>query len=241
VVDIETTPHLAFVWQTFKTTVSPIMLLQESYVLSYSAKWLDEDQTITRGLCDFPSYEKRPEDDKHLIKELIALLDVADVVVGHNINKFDLAVINARALKHGLKRPTPYKVVDTLAAARKFKVPFRSLAGLAELLDLADRKGDAGGLETWIKIIRDRDPKAWKLMLTYNEKDVKVTEQLYYRLRPWITNLPISPGLIYACPDCESGDFTLTRRRTVEGKTIHRCKECDTMFTLTPSGKPKKI
>lgn len=45
VLDIETSPHLAYVWGLFKENIPIDRLIEEGRILCWSAKWLNDKQT----------------------------------------------------------------------------------------------------------------------------------------------------------------------------------------------------
>lgn len=241
--DIETAPHLAHVWNVWKTNVSPEMIGTESYVLTWAAKWLGSKKVTGMSLPQTKSYSKNREDDKALIIELVKLLDEADIVIGHNIRRFDLAIINARCLKHGIKRPTPPAIIDTLEATKSLKFPHKSLKGLAKSLKLDDQKGDPGGISTWMKIITTGDKSAWNALMKYNKLDVTVNEQLYLKLRPFIKNHPVA-NEDGGCPTCGSYDSKMRDKSFMYGglaRKVHECKECSSMYFAFKNGRTKSI
>jgi hypothetical protein len=240
--DIETAPHLAHVWGVWKANVQPEMIGTETYVLSWAGKWLNQKRTISASLPDFKSYAKQPENDKALIQSLVHQLNDADIVVGHNIRRFDLSIINARCLVHGIARPTPAAVIDTLEVAKSFRFPHKSLKGLAKSLNLDSQKGDPGGINTWMDIIRDRDPAAWDRMVKYNRLDVEVNEQLYLKMRPWIKNHPAVEA--FGCPVCGSTEFVKKQKPFHFGgipRQVHSCKDCGGLYFLFNNGRAKSI
>jgi len=124
--------------------------------------------------------------DYSVIEILHAVLSDADILVGHNSDSFDLKKFNTRALKHGLPPIPPKQTIDTLKVARKhFAVTSNKLSYLCQFygLDHKDHSPD------WQKIM-DGCQDELRVMREYNKKDVIVTEQLYYKLRPYMTNHP---------------------------------------------------
>ena len=76
------------------------------------------------------------------------------------------------------------------------------------------------------------DEKAWRAMAKYNRQDVRLTEQLYDRLRPWIWNHPHLARLAdqrAACNKCHDGG-DLERAGTYLAQQIRyqqfRCRRC---------------
>ena len=85
-------------------------------MLSWSAKWLDSNETFSAVLTP---EEALHEDDTRIVKDLWILLDEADVVIAHNGKKFDVPKCNARFIVAGLAPPSFYKQIDTLDIAKK--------------------------------------------------------------------------------------------------------------------------
>ena len=185
--DIETRPSLGYTWGAWQQNV--IEFKEDWSLLSFSAKWFGEKKIYTYALPDFKSYKRDKANDKALIKKLWGFLDEAEIVVAHNGRAFDTRKTNARFLVHGLRPPSPYKIIDTLTVARRyFKFDSNKLDELARQLKLG-RKLPHTGKDLWFKCMQG-DPKAWKLMKRYNENDVKLLEDLYLRLRPYLENHP---------------------------------------------------
>lgn len=200
--DIETAPYMAYVWGAWKQNIGQNQWVKESYIMSFAAKWLDQD--------DIYYEENRKGNDKKIVKSLYDLLDQADIVVAHNGQKFDLPVIIGRGVIHGFTPPSPYFVVDTLLTARKeLRLVSNTLAQLCQRLKLPLKSGHKKypGFELWLGCLRDEDA-AWAEMKDYNIADVVSLEALYLRLRPYMKNHPnvvrTEEGETVACPKCGS-------------------------------------
>ena len=201
--DIETAPKLAYVYQFFKTNISPKQVKEHGYIISYSAIWNDDpdDRVIYN--------ETRTENDTKLVKQLIKLLDKADFVVGHNAEMFDAATINARALVLGLKPPSPYKVIDTYKAAKRyFKFESNSLEYISGVLDIEHKKlahNKFPGYELFIECVRG-NPEAFEENKKYNIWDTLTVRDVYKEMRPWIRNHPnvavFDEVEKHVCPAC---------------------------------------
>lgn len=185
-VDIETAPKQAFVWGMWKQNISPIQLISDWFMLSWRAKWHHSDVIYGAVLTEQDAID---EDDGHILQELWDMLDEADVVVGHNVDKFDAPSINTRFLVNGLTPPSPYKTVDTLKVAkRKFKFSSNRLDYLGEFLGVG-RKMDTGGMELWIECLKGNE-EALQKMYEYNGQDVLLLQEVYTRLLPYIPHHP---------------------------------------------------
>jgi len=213
----------AFVWGKYEQDV--IAYIQEGYMLSWSAKWLDGKQ-ITKGLCD---YRCKPGDDRLLVKELHDLVSQADVLIAHNGDRFDIKKMNTRFIYHGLPPPEPYKSIDTLKVAKdKFAFNSNKLDDLGNFLGVG-RKVKHPGFDLWLGC-EAGDEASWHLMKKYNKQDVLLLERIYLKLRPWITNHPNTAVLsgVSGCPNCGSIHLQSRGQGITKTGTYQRyhCQSC---------------
>jgi rRNA maturation protein Nop10 len=199
--DIETAPKTAWVWKFWKENISPKQLVEDEWIMSFSALWGDSDEIIYE--------ENHNEDDFEIVAKLIRLLDEADIVIGHNVKKFDCATISWRALVAEVPPPSPYKIVDTYSVAKdKFNIPSNSLEYIAMILKVKHKKlahAKFPGFILWRECLAE-NPEAWDEMKVYNCEDTFTVRDVYYAMRPWITNHP-NLGVymeenIPVCPKC---------------------------------------
>jgi DNA polymerase elongation subunit (family B) len=181
-------------------------------MLCYSYKWQTDKRVRVVALPDFPkAYNADPFDDKEMVAGLWNLLNDADIIVAHNGKEFDTRKINARFLKHGMRPPSPYKVVDTLLTARsRFKLNSNSLGDLGHYLGLGE-KAKTGGFDLWFQCMRS-NPVAWNNMRRYAKQDIVLLEKVYYALLPWDNyhpNITLGMGRGLLCPACGSAKVQL--------------------------------
>jgi DNA polymerase elongation subunit (family B) len=227
VLDIETSPNVAYVWRFFKENVGAKQVLQNGTMLSFAAKWLDGDKIFYEDVSN--------QSELKMLKVLFELLDEADIVIAHNGDKFDLPHIQGRGLVLGLKPPSPYKTIDTVKVARdQFNFPSNSLEYLSIVLNLKNKKDGHKkfpGFELWLGVLAN-NPEAWNEMREYNIMDIKALEELYLLMRPWMKNHPnvavFEEAEEMVCPRC--GGHALQRRGfyyTNLGKYQRfRCNDC---------------
>ena len=185
--DIETAPNIGYTWEKYETNV--IEFIQERYMLCFTVKWLGEQKFHTYGLPDFPDYIKDKTSDKALVVKLWDFVNEADVIVAHNVDSFDIKVMNARFIVNGLTPPSPYKTVDTKKEAKKrFSFNSNSLADLGVLFGFGG-KASTGGFKLWKDCMAGL-PVAWKKMKAYNKTDVALLEKIYTKLRGWVKTHP---------------------------------------------------
>lgn len=191
--DIETTPELGYVWGRFKQFLAPVQVAQRSYMLTWSAKWLGEDEVLADAINYHRTPEEgkqyREEDDFEVVSSMWHLLDECDVAIAHNGLRFDFPYLNSRFAYHGLGMPSPYKAVDTCKIAKKyFRFPANSLKELGIYLGINTPKLDTD-FQLWIDCMHGVRG-AWDYMVEYNKFDVKLLEEVYLKLRPYDKSAP---------------------------------------------------
>jgi hypothetical protein len=217
-IDLETAPHLAYVWQKWETDV--IDFKTYGYLLCYAYKWLGEKDIKSVGL-NTNTYSQ-------MVKSLHKLFDEADVIVAHNGDSFDIKMANQYFIELGLLPPSTYKTIDTKKLAKeKFRFVSNKLDDLGDYLGLG-RKINTGGFELWKGCMKG-DRQSWKKMLEYNRRDVELLEKVYLRLRPWCKhpNFNIKKG-VNKCPVCQSSRLQsrgLQLNQTTRYKR-YQCQDC---------------
>lgn len=203
--DLETSPELGYVWGRFKQFLAPVQVKQRSFLLTWSAKWLGEEEVMADAIShhrprfyavddeDGAYVEERgdysEEDDFEVVSSIWHLLDECDVAIAHNGNRFDFPYLNSRFVYHGLGMPSPFKQVDTCRIAKKhFRFASNSLKELGIFLGIETPKLDTT-FQLWIDCMHGKQ-EAWDYMLEYNVFDVKLLEEVYYRLRHYDKSAP---------------------------------------------------
>lgn len=227
--DIENSPSLGYAWGKYEQNI--IDFKKDWYLLSFAWKWVGEDIVHVKGLIDYPNYARDKENDKQLAKALWDVLDQADIVIGHNVDRFDIRKINTRFLAHGMPPPSPYKTVDTLKIAKKyFRFDSNHLTDLGRCLGVG-RKLAHTGFDLWLGCMGG-DVASWRLMKKYNVRDVVLLEKVYYLLRSWAGNHPnVNKGDV-GCPKCGSKEiqkrgFSYTLQTV---KQRYQCTDCRGWF-----------
>lgn len=174
--------------------------------------------------------EALARDDKRIMQSLWELLDGSNVLIGHNVDKFDVKIINSRFWYHKMKPTTPYQTIDTLKASRK------SLGTMSHRLDylgkFIERKGKlTTNFDLW-KRCHFGEQDALDYMLQYNKEDVFLLEDVYLEMRPWIKPHPnyaiYSEANVPCCIYCghteleDSGLYVTQANRYIS----KRCKNC---------------
>lgn len=208
ILDIENSPNLAYVWQCRTEYVPESMIEFPWFTLCWCAKWYGEKKIMSSSLTDFPEqYKKDPENDRKIFDKLKKLLNEADIVVGHNIDRFDCRKINARFIMHDILPPSPYRTVDTLKIARRyFMFTSNKLDDLGKYLKVG-HKVETGGFKLWRECMMG-NKTAFRKMVKYCKQDVALSEKIYTKMLPYIKNHPNLGNYIDnetpVCPKCGS-------------------------------------
>lgn len=185
VLDIETAPNLAYVWGLWDQNVGVNQVEEFGHVICFAAKWLHQKKVRF--------HSDHHDGHAEMVEAAWALMSEADVVVHYNGKAFDVKHLHREFLLADLGPPAPHKDIDLLSVARqRFKFASNKLDSVAKALGIG-AKVQHGGFELWRDCIRD-DPKAWATMRRYNIGDVRLTEEVYLRMLPWIKAHP-APGL----------------------------------------------
>lgn len=229
--DIETSAALMAGFSRWNQNFSQDQIFKEIMLFGAAAKWMGSDEIIEIYPSNFSNWDS-DEEQKQMLSILHRLLDEADMVMGHNSDRFDNKIINAHLIKHGFEKPSPYRGIDTLKIAkRSFKFPSNSLDALGEFLGVG-RKVKHSGFRLWRDcMLGDHD--AFKEMIEYNVGDILLLEEVYMKLRSWDSQHP-NISLHYddnhlRCPVCSSTALEDTGKLAytqVSAYPLIRCSDC---------------
>jgi hypothetical protein len=233
--DLEVSPELFWGypprWQTMALKVE-----QRQKLMSFSYKWLGEKKIYHENLSKMKGYNRDPQNDKALTKELHNVMSSADVIIGHNSVSFDDKMANMFFVSNGLDPLPSHKVIDTKRIAKQY---FRY--GSNKLDDLADHFGlkgktDIRHSDIWYECFMEKSKRHWKLMKFYNDQDVRTTEEIYMIMRPFMRNHPALSRItndFESCPRCGSFDYRVKAYRTTNVSRYHQyfCNNCRGYFS----------
>ena len=113
--DLETSLMPVAVFQlAHNDWIDPNSILEERYIICASWMWDGEKKVHSVSvLDDSKRFKKNPHDDEHVVNVLHKIMSTADVIVGHNADRFDKPYIDTRALIHGLPVLPPITSIDT--------------------------------------------------------------------------------------------------------------------------------
>lgn len=181
--DIETKPHIAYVWGLFKQNVGLNQLVERGDIISFGYKWLGEEEI---------HYVDDWEGKSAMLETLYVILNRADIIIGHNGDRFDLPWINSFLIRHNFRPVSPSFTVDTLKVAKKaFRFTSNKLENLAIELDCTPKESHAKfpGFALWSEYLKGNE-EARAEMDHYCRQDVGTLEEIYLKLRPYIKNHP---------------------------------------------------
>lgn len=226
--DIECYPHIAAVWGHWQQNV--IWYEKKGYLLSIAWKWLGEKKTHIISLPQYEGYTDSDSTERQMLEDLWNVLDEADIVIAHNGQSFDVKMVNQRFIKHKMRPPSYYRIVDTKVEAKRIsRSSSNSLDHLCEEYELG-RKLKHQGSDLWKQCGRG-ESKAWKVMEKYNKNDVVMLEKLYLELRPWMDSHPNLNVLMRRDTGCSKCGSTHLTKRGVRWTNMsvaqrYQCKDC---------------
>ena len=222
VLDIETSPNLAWVWGMWDQNVGINQLVESQTVLCFAARWLGEKKVHFHSV--------HQDGQAGMIQAAWDLLEESDAIIHYNGKGFDIKHLHREFLLHKLGPPSPHRDIDLLTVCRgRFKFPSNKLDYISQALGLGQKVKHAG-MELWIACMQG-DDKAWATMRKYNIGDIQLTEDLYYELLPWIKNHPhvgSYNGEAHSCPNCGGTDIRKNGWSVSNASTYqrYRCKSC---------------
>ena len=172
-------------------------------------KWYDQPDTVFAAEWQVGGYHA-------FMQQVWDVFDRADLIIGHNADRFDARHLMGGWAEMGLPAPSPYKVIDTLKIARgTFAYESNTLDALNKRLGI-DAKTDKYDSRV-AKAAVAGDKEAQDRIRFYNMGDIAASEALFDRLRPYARNIPhlgMWTDDEMACPSCG-------HTMTATGKTVH--------------------
>lgn len=191
------------------------------------AKWYDQPDVIQ--LAEWDKGGRR-----RFLQRVHALMEKADIIVGHNVTGADLPWLSGDLfIEAGLPPLPPVKVVDTLKVLRQqFKsgAPFKSLDAFCKIAGIPAKSDryDAQAMERAVNgSVDDRER-----LIAYCAGDVVASQGLYDYLRPYIPNHPHlfvdGKDKLRTCNRCGSDTEEIPRRYVANVLTygMRRCLKC---------------
>ena len=224
--DIESSAIEALVWGRYEINTAKVT--RESELIS--AAW-----RFRGGAIDSECRKNgKRGSDKKVAKRFWKALDEADIVIGHNVTKFDRRKANTFFAKYGLGPPSSYQIVDTLKVTKaNFVLSSYKLDDVCEYFGLG-KKLKHPGIDMWDDCMKG-DKAALEMMEKYNRHDVVLAEALYDFLLPWVNNHPnvaLMTQRPNTCPNCGSDRFKSRGIGYTKTQAYRRyqCTDCRRQF-----------
>ncbi len=214
-------------------------LLQDWFIIC--AAWKrPEDAKVSSCSVLKNLNEKDPTNDRNVVQALYDEIAECDILIGHNITKFDWPKFYARVLFHNMKPLAKPRILDTIKMARSVgEFTSASLAYLNGFLGLPGKADlDSGSWNALMVALINQDLEEFMSLVgkieEYCKPDVIACEALYNRLLPHMgnknrVNMNLSEGND-CCEGC--GSSKLQKRGltppTVAGYRYQRfqCTDC---------------
>lgn len=240
--DLETAPATAFLWRADTRYIPMDMLITNTFLLNWGAKWADGKNVLTDLITP---EEVAALDDRRICQSIADLVRRADAVVAHNGDRFDIPVLNGRLLYHQLEPLGPVRTIDTLKMAKQsFRLTYNKLDYLADYLGVGRKlKTD---MDLWKQCVAG-NVAALKRMQRYNRQDVLLLEAVYQKMVPYLKR---SPRLVNAlregervCAHCGSENVMGRGYYLTAANTFGRlqCLDCRRYSRYRTSDRNKKV
>ena len=239
--DIETAHNITATFGMYNVNIPYQGILEEGYMICGAWKELGKSQVHAVSVMDDPKrFKKNPNDDYHVVKSLHKLLSGADAIIAHYGDNFDIKYLNTRIAYHGLTPLPDIVQIDTYKMCKaKFKFNCNRLDYVGHYLGVGRKiKTD---INLWLDC-REGKESAIKKMVKYNKQDVRLLEDVYLKLKPFLpakVNMNLFGNTKDKCPGC--GSYNLQRRgfRRTRKSIFQRyqCNDCGSWC----SGKADKL
>lgn len=209
--DIETAPLQSWIWQPGQQYVGHKQLVDgydHPRIICLAYCWNDNKPAKS---IDW-DYER--QSSSKIVEEFDEIVSTADHIIGKNSDRFDVKVINAVRMLHGLPgKPIWAMSSDDLEKQMRkyFRLPSQSLDYISKHMGLGGKVKME--LNDWIDICEKNENgiSSFKKMIKYCKKDVEDTRQLWDMLsehfNPKFNNASFYNKKVCKHADCGSDDI----------------------------------
>lgn len=213
--DIETSPMQVWTFRIgnkISVPHSAIVNGSKTDIICVAWKWAHEREVHS---LDW-GWDK--QNSKNLIKAFDKVINEADIIIGHNGDKFDWRHLNTQRLLNRLPAINwNVNSEDTLKQIRRhFYLPSYKLDHVAAILGVGNKS--AMCFKDWVDICTKSDRSKLDKMIKYCKKDVLLLQNVYDIIKPYVKpKMRMSVG--HSCTVCGSKDIRRNGTRTYNGKT----------------------
>lgn len=234
--DLETSMILAYTWGLWNQNINIDSIVEDWYIICFSAKWLGSDDMISQSVHHYPKKRgmKFRDNEEFIVLALWKLVDEADILIAYNGKKFDKKKMNAKFLEYGLPEPSPYKVIDPMLICKgNFALTSNKMDFVSKYVSDTEGGKLKTGLGLWLNCMND-DVESLDEMQAYCDEDINVLERVYMAVRHWDSNSP-NIALHYddetpRCNSCGSTELTPIEnkyhRTNLSAFSLVRCDSC---------------
>ena len=241
--DLESSLMEGYFFKIWDENIPVSRIKKHSHLLT--AAWATNEGDV--GSIRITPEDVKTGNDLAIVVKIIELINASDVLVTFNGKRFDLKLLNTRAIFWGLLPIAAKKHIDLFEQAKKsFKFPSNSMQNVSKYLGL-EGKLATGGTLLWERCANFDDKEVCNEALiemeTYNRQDIEATRDLHKRLQGWGKNTP-NIGTIskskdgldgLRCTHCGSDDVSkiMVDGEAKKGYTavssfdLYRCGESD--------------
>jgi transcription elongation factor Elf1 len=177
------------------------------------------------------TWDMKTQSSDKMIEEFTKIVESADLVVGHNGDKFDIKQINTQRLLNG-QAPIAWPTSeDTLKQLRsKFAFPSNKLDYITKTLFGAGKSPMC--FQDWIEIVENKNEAALAKMVKYCKKDVLLLEKTFDRIKAFVQPKITAAVIKGNCPRCGSDKSVSKGIKRTLSKTYQKrqCKKCNHVF-----------
>ena len=248
--DLESSLMQGLHFGLWQQNISMRRVTKQTHLLSASFAFNDEE---VQGFRLTPEQVKTG-DDFDLVCKVVEAVNNCDLMVTFNGKKFDVKLLNTRAIFWGLPPVKTPKHIDLFEQSKRvFKFPSNSMQNVSMYL------GENGKLETsgsnlWERCAEwenyEECEKALIEMVTYGNQDIEATRDLYKRFQGWMKGVPnlgvitneVTENKTLRCIHCGSDDVFPLEQKTytsVSSFDLYRCgnESCRGISRIGKSGK----
>ena len=223
ILDLETSPDEGLFWGPGKQYITHDQITRERQIICASWKWLNQGKVrhIDWG---------KDADDRRILDKICPVVEQADMVIAHNLDRFDFPWIRGRLLYHDMEPLARVRQFDTLKECRKtFKLNSNALDYVSKFIG---REGKTKvGYQLWKDLMATNRAKDRKIITDYCDGDVLELEAVYLAIRPHLINvfnLSIFHEDNRICPSCGGNLHKHDKRfyTNVGKKQRYKCQDC---------------
>ena len=178
--DIETKPAIIASFGIRDQHINHGQILKDGGVICTGVKWGGEKRTTV--------YSDWQHGHREMLEAVHAMLSEADAVATYNGASFDIPKLQGEFLLAGMQPAPPVTQIDIYKSIKRLGYICNKLGYIAPLLGIGE-KVKHEGLDLWLKVM-DGCPKAQARMAKYCAGDVRLTEDVYERVKPFINTHP---------------------------------------------------